>query len=424
MDAATAAAAPAGGGDGEAAPEEAPAIVEDGQPTESGQMTRSQFLAEVRSRVTSAAEGALGPMWEVAGCPYINAWFARHQDTPAPTMLRMAQRYSGNGGATDARGLIDGVTAQVKVGLQAWAGGGDISGQLGAAGLGDMAGDVPDASGGDPVQQKASMSPDAVVQRMGDGRPLDGSVASGIGGAYGANLGGVQVHTGADAVQLARESGAAAVTVGDHIAFAGGRYQPGTPAGDALIAHEAAHVVQQRRSGERVQRYGPGGSSSSTELDADRAAAGAMVQMYGGDARSMSEVDAGGPALRSGLQMQRCSNDREVRDAQARAAVEGVISGLGPPGMPFPSPEAARGAMQWIQGESAADFRYYVIMGGSHTRALFRDGTVDWGAYQRRARERGQGHSMDDFYRGGIWDDFWGHVQTNSVLRGNTPPIL
>jgi hypothetical protein len=39
---------------------------------------------------------------------------------------------------------------------------------------------------------------------------------------------------------------ARAFTVGSDIFFSPGKYEPHTPAGAELIAHEAAHVVQQR----------------------------------------------------------------------------------------------------------------------------------------------------------------------------------
>src|SRR5918995_2142348 len=38
-----------------------------------------------------------------------------------------------------------------------------------------------------------------------------------------------------------------ALTQGSDVHFAPGAYQPGTPGGDHLIAHELAHVAQQRR---------------------------------------------------------------------------------------------------------------------------------------------------------------------------------
>lgn len=43
--------------------------------------------------------------------------------------------------------------------------------------------------------------------------------------------------------------GATAYTVGSHIVFGDGRYRPGAPGSQALLAHELAHVVQQSRGG-------------------------------------------------------------------------------------------------------------------------------------------------------------------------------
>ncbi|MGH7633149.1 MAG: DUF4157 domain-containing protein, partial [Gemmatimonadaceae bacterium] len=58
-----------------------------------------------------------------------------------------------------------------------------------------------------------------------------------------------------------------AVTKGDEVHFRPGAYQPGTPAGDWLIAHELAHVVQQQ--GGRGERTG---TRKELEREADRAA--------------------------------------------------------------------------------------------------------------------------------------------------------
>jgi hypothetical protein len=63
--------------------------------------------------------------------------------------------------------------------------------------------------------------------------------------AFGYDFSGVRVHTGTKAASVATELNARAFTVGRDIAFGAGEYQPGTPIGDALIAHELAHVVQQ-----------------------------------------------------------------------------------------------------------------------------------------------------------------------------------
>lgn len=75
----------------------------------------------------------------------------------------------------------------------------------------------------------------------------------------GPDFGPVRIHTGPAADAAARSMSAAAYTVGDDIAFAAGRYQPGTPAGRALVAHELAHVVQQRRQGALAIQRAPNG---------------------------------------------------------------------------------------------------------------------------------------------------------------------
>jgi hypothetical protein len=54
------------------------------------------------------------------------------------------------------------------------------------------------------------------------------------------------VHTGPQAAALTRAVSARAFTVGNDIFFSPGEYNPASSAGDELIAHEAAHVVQQR----------------------------------------------------------------------------------------------------------------------------------------------------------------------------------
>lgn len=55
-----------------------------------------------------------------------------------------------------------------------------------------------------------------------------------------------RIHTDSRAAQLAGSLHANAVTLGRDIFFAPGRYAPGTPAGDRLLAHELAHVAQQQ----------------------------------------------------------------------------------------------------------------------------------------------------------------------------------
>jgi hypothetical protein len=56
---------------------------------------------------------------------------------------------------------------------------------------------------------------------------------------------GVRIHTGREAQRAAESLDAAAFTSGQDIFFAPGRFNPGTPEGDRLLAHELTHTIQQ-----------------------------------------------------------------------------------------------------------------------------------------------------------------------------------
>jgi hypothetical protein len=86
------------------------------------------------------------------------------------------------------------------------------------------------------------------------GQPLDGSTRAYFEPRFAQDFGKVRVHTGAAAEQSARKLYAHAYTVGNHITFGTGRFNPGTYSGRRLIAHELAHVVQQSGGGPRIQR--------------------------------------------------------------------------------------------------------------------------------------------------------------------------
>ncbi|MGB0098280.1 MAG: DUF4157 domain-containing protein, partial [Solirubrobacteraceae bacterium] len=61
---------------------------------------------------------------------------------------------------------------------------------------------------------------------------------------FGCDFSTVRIHADAPAAASARALRANAYTVGEHIAFAPGRYEPDKVAGRRLLAHELAHVVQ------------------------------------------------------------------------------------------------------------------------------------------------------------------------------------
>jgi hypothetical protein len=79
----------------------------------------------------------------------------------------------------------------------------------------------------------------------GSGSSLDAGVRDRLEGDLGP-LGDVTVHTDDKADQLNRSVSARAFATGTDVYFAKGEYNPGSAEGDRLIAHELAHVVQQR----------------------------------------------------------------------------------------------------------------------------------------------------------------------------------
>jgi hypothetical protein len=102
----------------------------------------------------------------------------------------------------------------------------------------------------------------------GGGASLDAGIQSRFTESLG-DLSDVRVHTDDHADQLNRSVSARAFATGTDVYFARGEYNPGSSAGDRLIAHELAHVVQQRGapSGGPLTVSNPG-DALETEADA------------------------------------------------------------------------------------------------------------------------------------------------------------
>ena len=76
----------------------------------------------------------------------------------------------------------------------------------------------------------------------GAGLPLPIGLRNRMEQSFRSDFSAVRIHESPEAAAL----GANAFTQGTDIHFAPGTYTPDTPAGDRMIAHELAHVVQQR----------------------------------------------------------------------------------------------------------------------------------------------------------------------------------
>jgi outer membrane protein OmpA-like peptidoglycan-associated protein len=128
--------------------------------------------------------------------------------------------------------------------------------------------------------------------------PIEGSVRAQMETRFGAQFSTVRIHADATAAESARTFAAAAYTVGSDIVFGAGRYQPHSGAGQRLLAHELAHVVQQSR----------GGSASSdaearADREADQATQGGLVstQTLGGAPVALQAEPDDNPAAHAGL---------------------------------------------------------------------------------------------------------------------------
>ena len=85
------------------------------------------------------------------------------------------------------------------------------------------------------------------------GQPLDRGTRAFMEPRFGRDLGHVRIHIDAVASESARAVNALAYTVNNHIAFQAGNYDPASPQGRRLLAHELTHVVQNRNHAGTLQ---------------------------------------------------------------------------------------------------------------------------------------------------------------------------
>ncbi len=287
-------------------------VVEDGAEPAPGQLPRTAFLAALRAEV----EGVLAsgdPLAEADARAHYPAAFAdlASQDT-AGLNRSLRENLPGVEGA-DARRYI----AAAGVAARARLAGGVVAAPVGVLGrvlsaVGGLVSALFKARDGVATPEDARV----VRSRLGVGQPLDPGTRAPMESAYGQDFADVRVHTDAGSAALSDRLGARAFTVGRDITFSPGEYRPGIPEGDALIAHELAHVGQQGEQGST--------SASALEEDADRAAVGAVVSRWSGETGDQQQIEGFLPRLRAGLRLQRCAGPgTQVRPAGPGGAAGG-----------------------------------------------------------------------------------------------------
>ena len=123
----------------------------------------------------------------------------------------------------------------------------------------------------------------------GDGVAPDARVRAQVEATTGGDLSGARIHTDGASQAEAAALRARAFTVGADIHFAAGQYQPGTPTGDALLAHELVHTLQQggREPTAQLKASDVSQESDAAEVEADRIAHAAVS----GTATRMAPVE-------------------------------------------------------------------------------------------------------------------------------------
>jgi hypothetical protein len=140
-----------------------------------------------------------------------------------------------------------------------------------------------------PTVAPIATSPEApsVVDEVlrAPGEPLDAATRATLEPRLGYDFSQVRVHVDSTAAESARAVNASAYTVGNHLVFDRQKYAPHTEHGQKLLAHELAHVVQQRAAGRTPS------SSQAKRRPTARAAVHLQRQVYGPAASTGAGAD-------------------------------------------------------------------------------------------------------------------------------------
>jgi hypothetical protein len=276
-------------------------------------MRRTAFLGELRASVESAVDEALAPTGRsTRDCPYIEYWFGFYRQQNSAHLEQAARRYAPEtASAVTALDYVRIISERARQAATVWA----VSGRL--TGIPEDVSPatpslppLPPSSPADRPGRRTAVptlrTTEGIRAGLSAGRPLESGTRTRMESVFGTSFSHVRVHDDARGAQLSSALSARAFTLGSDVAFSAGAYRPGTPAGDALIAHELAHVVQQSGS---TPSQGPG-DETELDSDADRAAFGAIGRIWttarSGLATALGDVR---PRLRSGLRLSRCKGD-------------------------------------------------------------------------------------------------------------------
>ena len=268
-------------------------LVDEGAPN-AGQIERRAFMARLEERIRAAADEELALVGRTAtDCPYLEAWLAFYRNKTAAQIERAIRQYTG---AEDASidGLTAAVVSRVRVSIQRWREKGQPSDQAVPPGLA-LASEGQDSLLPPSVPPTSGNPQDTVLgtTRVGEGSPLEPALRNRFASAFGTPLDHVRIHHDASAQAMTRAQGARALAWGPHVLIGPDEWSPNTVQGQALLAHELAHVRQQSTADSHE-------SSVQLERHASRSAVAALRRLYG------AAQPAPSPGPGAGLRLQSC----------------------------------------------------------------------------------------------------------------------
>ncbi len=195
----------------------------------------------------------------------------------------------------------------------------------------------------EPVPPQVGDTEDQPAQaEHGEGRGLDPALRARLERLLRFGLPAIRVYTGYGADRLARRHNADAVTVRNEIHFRQGAYDPATPRGLGLLAHEATHAAWDRgaRPARLTQGLDPAQAEERAALDSERRVLFADARPAG--LRPLLPAPPPpmpGPAPRSGVRTAQTSRDlsqpeappaqaAQLSDAQLRALRHDIHTSL------------------------------------------------------------------------------------------------
>jgi len=300
-----------------------------------GQTRVGAFLAALRSSLTETAEQVLAETtWSTDKCPSIAEWFGYYETKEATHIEAAILKFVPEAArATTAEEYIPLISERVRQSVATWVRTGDVVGipghkelPLNEARTREGVTLQPDSVS--PKEFDQQLTPSNLNESLGRGQPLDRRVKAPMEAAYGVDFSGVRVHSDAGAETLASRLDAHAFAIGEHIGFENGAYRPGTLLGDALIAHELAHVAQQQNATAEKSLTQASPSRAAVEVDANRSALAAISSMWSGLKGLASTVaEQAAPRLQSGLSLQRCTSkfpsySQIVSDSSVQSATD------------------------------------------------------------------------------------------------------